>query len=97
LFLFEYFTIGLNFTNDVIGYILYLGIIVTLAGYGLYNYALTKIDASKASMFIYLIPIFTLLLAFKILNETLSLTEFIACGIILLGVIISQLKLKRSK
>jgi len=97
LFLFEYFTIGLNFTNDVIGYILYLGIIVTLAGYGLYNYALTKIDASKASMFIYLIPIFTLLLAFKILDETLSLTEFIACGIILLGVIISQLKLKRSK
>ena len=33
-------------------WVLYLGVVVTLAGYGLYNYALTKIDASKAAIFV---------------------------------------------
>jgi len=97
LFLYEYFTTDLNFTNNAIACILYLGIVVTLGGYGLYNFALTKIDASKASMFIYLIPVFTLLLAFEILDETLTFSEFIACAIILCGVIISQLKFKKLK
>ena len=49
-------------------WVAYLGVVVTLGGYGLYNYALTKIEASKASIFIYLIPVFTLFLAYFILN-----------------------------
>lgn len=95
LFLYEYFTVDLNFTNTAIGWLFYLGIVVTLAGYGLYNYALTKIDASKAAMFIYLIPVFTLILAFEFLGETLSVSELIASGTILGGVILSQLKFRK--
>ncbi len=96
-FIYEYFTVDMNFTSTAIGWLFYLGIVVTIGGYGLYNFALTKIDASKASMFIYLIPIFTLILAFGMLGEKLSATELIASGIILIGVIMSQLKFAKLK
>jgi drug/metabolite transporter (DMT)-like permease len=100
LFLYEYFTIDMNITIKSFLWIAYLGIVVTLAGYGLYNYALTKIEASKAAMFVYLIPVFTLILAYFILNEKLSIFEFIACFVILFGVLISEFSIswfKRSK
>ena len=93
--LYEYTTNDLNFTTNAILCVLYLGVIVTLGGYGLYNYALTKIEASKAAVFIYLIPVFTLILAYFILNEKLSIVEFIACGTILFGVFISETPLKK--
>ena len=66
-----------------------------MGGYGLYNYALTKIEASKAAVFIYLIPVFTLILAYLILGEKLSTVEFIACFTILFGVFISETPLKK--
>ena len=94
-FIFEFYTVGLNFTNNAILCILYLGIVVTLGGYGLYNYALTKIEASKVAVFIYLIPVFTLILAYLILGEKLSIVELIACLIILFGVFISETPLKK--
>ena len=90
LFLYEYINIGLNMTVESFLWLAYLGVVVTLGGYGLYNYALTKIEASKASIFIYLIPVFTLFLAYFMLNEKLSSLEFIACFIILFGVFISE-------
>ena len=90
LFIYEYVDIGLNMTLQSFLWVAYLGVIVTLGGYGLYNYALTKIEASKASIFIYLIPVFTLFLAYFMLNEKLSSLEFIACFIILFGVFISE-------
>jgi drug/metabolite transporter (DMT)-like permease len=100
LFLYEYFTIDMSITLKSFLWIAYLGVVVTLAGYGLYNYALTKIEASKAAMFIYLIPVFTLILAYFILNEKLSIFEFIACFVILFGVFISEFSIswfKKSK
>ena len=72
LFIYEYNTIPMNFTLNSFLWTIYLGVVVTLAGYGLYNYALTKIPASKAAVFIYLIPVFTLILAYFVLNEKLS-------------------------
>jgi drug/metabolite transporter (DMT)-like permease len=91
LFIYEYFTIPLNITMNSFLWVLYLGVVVTLAGYGLYNYALTKIQASKAAVFVYLIPVFTLILSYFVLNEKLSVLEFIACFVILFGVILSEI------
>ncbi len=101
-FIFELTHLELNFTFNSVASLFYLGIIVTLGGYGLYNYALTKIEASKAAVFIYLIPIFTLILANVILNEVISFVEILASAIILLGVFISEFspskfKIKKTK
>lgn len=84
-----------TFVFDLNGFLwtLYLGVVVTLGGYGLYNFALTKIDASKVSIFINLIPVFTLILAFFMLNERLSMVEITASIIILSGVLLSQIKI----
>lgn len=90
LFIYEYNTIPMNFTLNSFLWTIYLGVVVTLAGYGLYNYALTKIPASKAAVFIYLIPVFTLILAYFVLNEKLSFFEFIACFVIMFGVFVSE-------
>lgn len=101
-FIFEYSSFELNFTFNSTLSLIYLGVVVTLGGYGLYNYALTKIEASKAAVFIYLIPIFALILANLILDEKISFVEILASGVILLGVFVSEfspkkLKIKRLK
>ena len=96
-FLYEFYNTDFNFSMTSILCVLYLGIVVTLGGYGLYNYALTKIEASKAAVFVYLIPVFTLILAFLILNEKLSLVELVASVIILIGVLISEVPIDKLK
>ena len=92
--LWEYNTMTIGFNKDAILWIVYLGVVVTLGGYGLFNFALSRIEASKASMFINLIPIFTLLLAFLILGEMLTFVEMIASSIVFLGVLITQIPTK---
>jgi drug/metabolite transporter (DMT)-like permease len=97
LFIYEYNTQEIIFSMNSLLWVLYLGVVVTLGGYGTYNYALTKIDASKAAAFINLIPIFTLILAYVILDDVLTTTQLIASGIILVGVLITQIQEKKEK
>lgn len=99
-FIYEYSTTTMNFTIEAMSWVLYLGVVVTLGGYGLYNFALTKMEASKTAMFVNLIPVFTLVLAYFILGEELSNAGLVASATILTGVFISQIpihKLKRKK
>lgn len=77
--------------------ILYLGVVVTLGGYGLFNFSLTKLPASRASVFINLIPAFVVILAFIILGETLNVAQLFAAGVIFLGVFITQINFKRKE
>ncbi|MCD8477034.1 MAG: DMT family transporter [Sulfurospirillum sp.] len=87
----EYFTLPMHLSLEVFGWLCYLGIVVTLGGYGMFNLALSRIEASKASVFVNLIPVFTVLLAYLFLNERLSQTEMLASFVIFGGIIISQL------
>lgn len=96
-FIYELNTLEMNFTFNAIAWVAYLGIFATLGGYGLYNYAVTKIDASKVVVFVNLIPIFTLILAFIILGERFTSTQILASALILSGVYISQTTQKRRK
>lgn len=95
-FLYEYFNQELIFTTSSTLWIIYLGVFVTLGGYGLYNFALTKISASKSAMFINLIPVFTLLLAYIILGEVLTNIEFMASSLVILGVVVSQIRFRKN-
>ena len=89
-FLYEYSQYGFHTSYSSILWILYLGVIVTLGGYGLYNFSLTKIDASRAAVFINLIPIFSVILAYLLLGELLNTIQIFASIIILTGVIIAE-------
>ncbi len=101
--LWEYNNTQMQFTTNAVLWTVYIGVIVTLGGYGMFNFALGRMEAAKASVYINLIPVFTVLLAFVILGEKLSFIEIVASGVILFGVFISQLptyrlrKLRRKK
>lgn len=72
------------------GVILYLGVVVSMGAYGLYNFGVSRIPASQASAFVNLIPAFSLLLSFFILGERLQFWQWLACGLVFAGVVISQ-------
>ena len=69
---------------------LYLGVGVTLGAYLLYNSAIVNIELNRAASFTNLIPIFTLFFSYLILGEVLTAVQWIACGLIFVGVVISQ-------
>jgi len=86
-----------NLTWEAFGWICYLGIVVTLGGYGMFNLALSRIEVSRASVFVNLIPVFTVLLAYAFLGEVLNPKEMMASFVIFGGIIISQLPRFRAK
>jgi drug/metabolite transporter (DMT)-like permease len=75
--------------------VIYLGSFVTLGAYLLYNFGVSQIPASQASAFVNLIPVFTILLGFIILDERFTPSQYIASGLVLLGVYISQRRPQR--
>ena len=98
--LWEYNTISMHITISSLLWTVYLGVVVTLGGYGMFNFALSRMEAGKAAIYINLIPVFTVILAFLILGEKLKFVQIIASVIILTGVFISQIptvKLKRRR
>ncbi|ORT51144.1 membrane protein [Vibrio sp. qd031] len=70
--------------------IFYLGSLVTLGAYGMYNYAISKVSVLTAAAFTNLVPVFTLLLASLLLHETLTWQQWLAVGAVFLGVMIAQ-------
>ena len=99
LTVFEYMTSTSTtlFSLDSVLAVIYLGSVVTLGGYGLYNYAVSRTTAANASSFINLIPVFTLIIAFLVLDEVLDYEQLLACSLILLGVVITQTKFLKPK
>ena len=72
--------------------VLYLGVAVSFGAYGLYNYGVSTIPASEASLFINLIPVFAVLLAYLLLDEQLGWSEILGGTVILFGVFVAQSK-----
>lgn len=72
--------------------ILYLGIGVSLGAFLCYNVALKFLEASKAAVFTYLIPVFAAVLSVIFLGEQLLLTQVLAIAMILLGVVFAEVK-----
>lgn len=70
--------------------VLYLGVAVTLGAYGLYTWGVSKMPVARASAFINLIPLFTVLLAWLLLGETLAGAQWLACLLVLGGVLLGQ-------
>ena len=70
--------------------IFYLGAVVTLGAYGLYNYGVSRIPASQASIFVNLIPVFTVILGWLILDERFSGEQYLASALVFVGIYVSQ-------
>ncbi len=70
--------------------IIYLGAFVSIGAYGLYNWGVSRIPANQASIFVNLIPVFTVILGWLVLNEKFTPMQYPASAIVLLGVFMSQ-------
>ncbi len=70
--------------------VIFLGLGVSFGAYSLYGFSISRIGAAKASMFMNLIPVFTLAFSMVILGERLTVEQYIASALVLGGVIVSQ-------
>lgn len=70
--------------------VIYLGAFISFGAYGLYNLGLSRVPASQASAFINLIPIFTVIFGWLILNEKFTLHQYYAALLILAGIFFTQ-------
>jgi drug/metabolite transporter (DMT)-like permease len=70
--------------------VLYLGTVVSVGAYGLYNFGISRIPASQASAFVNLIPVFSIVLGFLLLGERLTFGQGMACALVFSGVLLSQ-------
>ncbi|AGI23350.1 hypothetical protein H681_07370 [Pseudomonas sp. ATCC 13867] len=70
--------------------LIYLGSVVTVGAYGLYNFGVSRLPASQATGFINLIPVFTLIFAALLLGEVFSGQQALAAGLVFVGVAVSQ-------
>lgn len=70
--------------------VLFLGGLVTLGAFGLYNWALSRLPAARVSAFINLVPIIAVALGWLTMDETLNLTQAMAAAVVLAGVALSQ-------
>jgi drug/metabolite transporter (DMT)-like permease len=68
----------------------YLGGMVTLGGFGLYNMAAARLPAAQAAMSINLVPLVALAAGGLVLGESLAAGQIAACGLILAGVVLGQ-------
>ncbi len=69
--------------------LLYLGLGVTFFTYMIMNYAISRLKAGHVSLFSNLIPVFTLLLAFAILDERLLPLQYAGAALVLGGVFLA--------
>ena len=79
-----------------LGAVAYLGVLVTVGAYGLYNFGVSRLPASQASGFTNLIPVFTLLFAILILGESLNGMQMLAAALVFAGVLLSQWRMARA-
>ncbi|SCY68850.1 DMT family transporter [Desulfoluna spongiiphila] len=68
----------------------FLGFFVTLGAFGLYNWGMSHVPASRASIFINLVPVNAVLIGWVILGEALSSLQLLMAGAVLIGVVFSQ-------
>lgn len=75
--------------------IIYLGLVVSLLGYGFYNYGVSKLSATEAAAYVNLIPVITLIIGLIFLEEHLTAIQYAASFAILSGMLLSQYKTKK--
>ncbi len=69
--------------------VVWLGLGVTIGAYGLFNFAMSRMEAGRASVYVNLIPVFTVAMGWLFLGETFTPVQYVASVLILLGVFVS--------
>lgn len=84
----------LNLSLNAIGSVLVLSLGSSVVAYLFFNEGIKTVGASKASGFINLVPIISIVFTISILKEQPTLAQFIGATIVLIGVFLSQKEFK---
>ncbi len=79
-----------TFQPEIIASVIYLGAVVSLGAYALYNFGISSVTATQAAVFVYLIPAFTVLLGWLFLGEQLAPQQWFGAALTLVGVCLCQ-------
>ncbi len=83
-------------SSEAVWAIVQLAIFASSIAFIFFTYSIRIIGITKANAFVNLIPVFTAIFAWWLLDEPLTLKKFIGIGIVIGGVLISQIKRKKS-
>lgn len=72
------------------GLLLFLALVPSLLGFGLYTLSLRDLPASSASLIATLEPVLTALIAIPLLNEYLQAPQWLGAGLIVLAALLAQ-------
>ncbi|MFH1152914.1 MAG: DMT family transporter [Pseudomonadota bacterium] len=87
---------GVVWTRGLVASLIFLGVGVTLGAFGLYNFGISRISASRASAFINGVPVVAVVLGWALLGEALNAWQFVAGGAVMAGVAVTQKAWKAS-
>ena len=83
-----------TFTVKIFAMIACLGIVCSTLSYVFFNYGIVKVGASRASVFNNSIPVFTLIFAAMLGQESITITKVLGMAVAISGVVIAQIKPK---
>jgi drug/metabolite transporter (DMT)-like permease len=85
---------GLRVTFDLVtaGSVLYVGVFASLVAYAFWNAGVAQAGASRAGVFLNLMPAFGTLLAVVLLGEPFRLFQAVGIGLIVAGVTLGQIR-----
>lgn len=72
--------------------LLYLGIVASAITFFLWNFALSKMEASKASVFLFLGPVIAVIIGWSFMGEVITIYTIIGSVLVLFGVYLTERK-----
>lgn len=81
---------GILLRMDLITPLLLLGVFASVGAFGLYNWSMSRVPASRASVFINMVPAVAVLMGWTLLGETLSPGQIAGALLVGFGIFISQ-------
>ena len=85
-----------HITTEAVIAVLLLSVFASSLAFIFFTYGMRKIGISKANVFVNMIPVFTAFFAWWILDEVIDLQKLVGIAIVIGGVFISQLKLRKN-
>ena len=82
-------------TQEVLTALLLLAVFGSTLAFICFTYGLNHLGITKSNMFINVIPVFTAIFAYFVINETLSLQKIAGMMVVIGGLFLSQIEFKR--
>ncbi len=82
-------------TSDALGSLLLLAVFASSFAFIFFAYGISRIGVTRANVFANMIPVFTAIFAWLVLDEALTIKKLAGIAIVIGGLFISQMRLKR--